>query len=83
MEALQERHFSIVASYYGFFVQGSSHHIVLEYADEGNLDQYLQANDPPTQKYDIEELWQDFFSLAYMLRSLHEKIKSGQTVSIG
>ncbi|KAK0673583.1 hypothetical protein QBC41DRAFT_311103 [Cercophora samala] len=57
--------------YYGSFRQGSWGYLLLEYADEGSLEQFYTKNNTPHDSSEMHDLWVAMFSLLDGLSILH------------
>lgn len=58
--------------YYGSFMQENRFNIILEYADQGTLEQYFKKVPPPTTPEDIIQFWEGMFMLLEALMRIHE-----------
>ena len=61
----------VVIGFYGSYTQRDEYNIILEYADAGNLDQFLKNNDPPTDSSGIFKFWEALLDLVKALFSIH------------
>jgi hypothetical protein len=52
-------------------VQDGSYNILLEYADRGTLEDYLQSTDPPTTGEEIFKFWGALFNIIQALDLIH------------
>lgn len=68
---LQEDAFNHIVRYFGSFEQQGKLTIVLEYAREGNLVDFLDRTPPPTSLEDRIALWDSFFRLLLGLDATH------------
>ena len=78
MEAFRKLHNGIedgsspnIIGFYTAFKHGSTYHCILEYADRGSLEEYLQKNAPPTDGIDIARLWKRVLGIIRGLKDLH------------
>jgi len=60
-----------VIRFYTSFTQGETRSIILEYADKGSLEQYLQNTRPPVGLKDITRFWRGIFGLLRGLKDMH------------
>jgi len=57
--------------FYGSYSQDNISNVILEYADKGNLEQFLRKVDPPTDLEDRKILWRNILKLLMVLMYLH------------
>lgn len=62
---------SYVIGYYGSFVHGETRHILLEYADKGDLERYFMQVVPPDNGEDILSFWEGMFNIVRALMDIH------------
>jgi len=60
-----------VIGFYSSFTLGETHSIILEYADKGSLEQYLQNTRPPVGLKDTTRFWRGIFGLLRGLKDMH------------
>jgi len=60
-----------IIGFYGSYRHGNAFHIILEYANEGTLEDFLQKVTPPTNPHDIYVLWRNMLQLLCALTVLH------------
>lgn len=60
-----------IVCYYGSFRHSDTFNIILEYADRGDLEQYLQNTNPPSNAADIVNLWEGMSGLLLALLKIH------------
>ena len=65
------RHSNILA-YYGCFEQKDNYNLMLEWADGGNLDEYMRRAAPPRTSHDIMILWNNILGLVRALKTIHD-----------
>ncbi|KAL8868868.1 MAG: hypothetical protein Q9174_004701 [Haloplaca sp. 1 TL-2023] len=76
-----------IIQYYGSFIRGGTYSILLEYADLGTLDNYMEKIAAPTNESEIGTFWRNF--LPSMLHGLahihgtHGPASDGQNILIG
>ena len=57
--------------FYGSYRHGESCNLILEYANEGTLEDYLQKCSPPTAGPDIYKFWSGLLGLIKALEAIH------------
>jgi serine/threonine protein kinase len=60
-----------IIGYYGAFYLGEGLNIILEYANGGTLEEFMQNNNPPDQPEDVNALWEALLGLVHGLRTIH------------
>ncbi|KAK4952431.1 hypothetical protein LTR10_009237 [Elasticomyces elasticus] len=65
------QHIDSLLRYYGTYTYEGLNHIVLEYADQGTLEDYLRSIERPTKGVDIIALWHGIFDLAQAISRVH------------
>lgn len=70
-----------IVRHHGSFRHGSIFCMLLEYANKGNLEQYLQICQPPVTTLDILTFWRSFFSLLDVLIALSRITYEGDDVN--
>ena len=60
-----------IIGFYGSFTHSGTCNVVLEYADKGNLEDYLQSVPPPTKPEDIITFWEGLLHIAQGLLTIH------------
>ncbi|KAI1765769.1 hypothetical protein GGR53DRAFT_251582 [Hypoxylon sp. FL1150] len=60
-----------IIDYYGHFVQNNKHCLLLEDAQDGNLETYFQTVPPPKSAADMFQFWQSMFNLLDGLTLIH------------
>ena len=58
--------------FYGSYVQDGTYNVILEYADQGNLEEYFKNTAPPSRGKDIIEFWRGLFGVIRALDKIHE-----------
>lgn len=66
-----------IIGFYGSFIYGESPVIILEYADRGTLDKFLQDIPSPEEGEDIIRLWEALLKLQVGVNTIHN-IPTGQ-----
>ncbi|KAL9131154.1 MAG: hypothetical protein Q9217_000855 [Psora testacea] len=62
---------SNIIGFYGSFVHNDKFNLILEYADRGNLEQFMQSAVPPSNLVDNIDFWENMFGLLRGLTLLH------------
>jgi len=60
-----------IVSFFGSFKHGDTFNIILEYANEGTLEDLMQNTPPPKSPGDLYELWGALLRLLQGLTTLH------------
>ena len=62
-----------VIGYYGSFINidDDVYNIILEFADKGNLEDYMKAVQPPSSIKDMVDFWDGLFSITHGLAFIH------------
>lgn len=60
-----------VLAYYGSFIDSDTYNIILEYADRGNLEQYLKLTPKPPTFQDMIVYWERFSNITHGLAAIH------------
>ncbi|KAL9032307.1 MAG: hypothetical protein Q9214_008021, partial [Letrouitia sp. 1 TL-2023] len=60
-----------IITYYGSFVRDNVYNIILEFADQGNLDSFMKENPPPSWVKDRIYFWQNLLDIGRALVTLH------------
>lgn len=60
-----------IIGYYGSFRRGDTFNVILEYADQGNLKEFFQKQDPPSTGELVIQFWEGLFKLIDALRTVH------------
>ena len=58
-------------NFFGSFVHGSYYNLLLEYADQGNLEEYFCDVQAPSKIEDITSFWTELFHLIDSLMGIH------------
>lgn len=61
-----------LVSFFGSFRQDNKYHILLEYADLGNLEQYFHDTDPPKTFDEILSFWRSHREVLSALHHIHD-----------
>jgi len=60
-----------LTKFYGGIIYQEEYHLILEYADGGNWEEYMQRVEPPRRASDISSLWQSLLEVAQVLHRVH------------
>lgn len=71
-----------IIRFYGSYTQVKTFNIVLEYADKGSLEKFLQENDPPIELEDVRIFWKCLMELFKALIYLHNLSEGGMYVAL-
>ena len=63
-----------IVGFYGSFEHREAFHIILEYANCGTLQEYMNAVPPPMRTEDILSFWESLLILTRALEGLHRVI---------
>lgn len=70
-----------IIAYYGGFVHGDSYNIILEYADQGTLENFMRRTKPPSVTEDIVLFWDRFLRITHGIMTIHGHIGSDSSAS--
>ncbi|KAK3689760.1 hypothetical protein B0T22DRAFT_379554 [Podospora appendiculata] len=65
-----------IVKYYGSFIQGEAHCLILEHADGGNFLDYLTKTPPPRDPQDRLMFWKSYSGYFKGIRGVHQAIQS-------
>ncbi|KAK3320296.1 hypothetical protein B0T19DRAFT_404801 [Cercophora scortea] len=65
-----------IVKYYGSFIQGEAHCLILEHADGGNFLEYLKKTPPPSDPQDRLMFWKSYSGYIKGIRGVHQAIQS-------
>lgn len=60
-----------IIAYYGSFYDHDTYSIILEYADGGNLDDFMRRTPEPPNREDMIEYWDRFCRITHGLAHIH------------
>ena len=66
-----------IIGFYGSFIREGTYNIILEYADYGTLDDYMQQTQPPSSASDRMTFWERFFDIGHGLVTIHGEEENG------
>lgn len=58
--------------FYGDYIQGVTYNLILEFADQGTLEQYFERTEPPSEEGDIIKFWKGMFGIFQALDGIHK-----------
>jgi len=61
-----------IVNFYGSYRQNDTFNVILEYADEGTLENYFQKVFPPRNGADIQHFWEALCGVLKALTQIHE-----------
>lgn len=67
---------SNIIGYHGSFIRGGTYNLILEYANEGTLEDYFWRTKAPLRGEDILRLWQGLSKLVGALKMIHNVPRS-------
>ena len=67
-----------IIGFFGTFVQKETYHMILEYADGGTLEEYMEK-EPPDNGKDILAFWENVLKLIAGLLKIHNTPASGES----
>lgn len=65
------RHPNIIG-FHGCFIHNGTYNVILEFADQGTLEEYFARTAPPTSGEDIIAFWRGIFGIIGALLSIHD-----------
>ena len=65
-------YYTNIIHFYGSFIQNGTFNIILDFADQGTLEEYFQNVFPPTSGKDIEHFWASLCGILKALIHIHE-----------
>lgn len=75
-----------VIAYYGSFIDRDTYNIILEYADGGNLEDFMKRTPEPSTTEDMIAYWDRFCGITHGLAHIHGipgKTETGIPVLLG
>lgn len=60
-----------VIAYYGSFYDHDTYNIILEYADRGNLNDFMKSTPEPRNREDMIDYWDRFCRITHGLAHIH------------
>lgn len=70
-----------IVSCYGGFVHGNSYNVILEYADEGTLEDFMKKTDPPSSFEDTLRFWNRILGVLHGIMAIHGQIRNEDSAS--
>ena len=72
-----------IIGFYGSFVRDGTYNIILEYADRGTLDKYMEVTPEPKSPSEIMKFWDRIFAVMQGLAHIHGTSELGYVVHHG
>ena len=69
-----------IIGFYGSFVREETYNIILEYADLGTLDDFMETTQPPSSTSEKMIFWDRFFDVGHGLVRIHGEEENSGTV---
>jgi hypothetical protein len=69
-------------AFYGSYIHRGTYNVLLEYADQGSLENYFQRTSPPWKSEDIIKFWKSLFGILKALECIHTIEKRNSTGEI-
>lgn len=66
-----------IIGFYGSYMHGNTFHIILEFANEGTLEDFLHREPRPTDLHDIHVFWDHFLGVVNAVTVLHHVGREG------
>lgn len=66
-----------IIGFHGSFTRGDEHHVLLEYADKGTLEEYFKKETPPVDPEEIINFWEALFKILDALNRIHRTDTDG------
>ena len=63
-----------IIAFYGGFERGDTYNIILEFADGGNLDQFIERTPSPISPDELSTFWDQFFNILHGLAVIHGEV---------
>ncbi|KAL9129565.1 MAG: hypothetical protein Q9217_002021 [Psora testacea] len=60
-----------IIGFYGSFIHNGTYNVILEFADKGNLEDFLRTHSPPSSGEDIYAFWVGLLGVVRGLRTIH------------
>lgn len=70
-----------IIAYYGGFIHGDSYNIILEYADQGTLEDFMRNTKSPSTIEDTAIFWDRLFGVTHGIMTIHGNIGNYSSVS--
>ncbi len=70
-----------IIAYYGGFVHNNSYNIILEYADQGTLEDFMKRTKSPSSIEDTLLLWYRLSDVAHGILTIHGNIGDSSSAS--
>ena len=66
-----------IIAFYGGFEREDTYNIILEYADGGNLNEFMRRAPPPINPNELSIFWDQFFNIFHGLAHIHGEGREG------
>lgn len=60
-----------LTGFYGSFIHNGTFNIILEFADQGTLNEFFERVTPPSTTKDIRDFWSAMFNLIGAIMTIH------------
>lgn len=70
-----------IIGYHGSFIHGGGFNLILEYADQGNLQEFMEEHGPPPTGEDIIVFWTALAEILNGLQTIHAAGEGGMSSS--
>lgn len=70
-----------IVAFYGWFIQGTSYNLILEYADQGTLEDYMERTAKPESIEDVLLFWDRLTQIILGVQSIHGRIGNDTSAS--
>jgi hypothetical protein len=62
----------LIGFYGNYIIKGHSYNLILEYADQGTLEEYFEKTAPPCEEEDIVKFWTGMFGILKAIDGIHK-----------
>lgn len=70
-----------IITYYGSFVHGKAYNIILEYADEGTLESFMEKTDQPSTVEEALLIWDRITDVTHGIMTIHGLTRNESSAS--
>ena len=74
---LRSEHERYIIGFYGSFKHNDTFNLILEHADKGSLEEYMQTVQPPTDGEEINQVWRGLCDVLGGLMCIHSAERNG------
>lgn len=71
LAALSRKSSKHIVQCMGSYVHGNNYNLILEYADQGSLGEYLQRSSPPRSALELQQFWNSMIDILQGLHQIH------------